>query len=644
MENSTLRLLAKSYPTIREAAAEAINLSAITKLPKGTEYFFSDLHGEHEAFIHMLKSASGNIKNKIDLLYANTIPEKTREELAELIYYPEEVLKRKEIEKEKMPEEYHDWYKITIFQLIEVLKTVSRKYTRSKVRKSTPSEFVYVIDELLHADSEDKTNYYTAIIESVMATGMSDQFIIAICGMIRKNAIDSLHIIGDIYDRGPRADLIMDELMKYDDIDIEWGNHDIEWIGAACGNEVSIANALAANIKYNSFDFLEDGYGINLRALSTFAGEVYKEDPCEIFKVKQYDMNKYDPIDVELAAKMHKAMVVILFKLEGALYKRHPEYGMEDRIMLEHIDYTKGTVEIDGKDYPLRDSNFPTVDQKNPLKLTREEKDLMETLAASFRHSEKLQKHIHFMFSKGGMYKCINNNLLYHGCVPFDENGEFLKVELSGKVYSGRAYLDKINDIVKQAMFGSHHFNKPSVARDYLWYLWCGKNSPIFGKSKMTHFEQYFVEDPKVKVEERNPYYDLINKPEICEKILEEFGLDPSRGHIVNGHVPVKIGENPVKGNGKAFIIDGGISKAYRSTTGIGGYTLLYSSQESDIVEHQPFKGKGQISGAKVHVVEKMPQRMLVGDTDKGAELKEDIRLLKELIKKYRTGAIKEKE
>lgn len=638
MDKTTLKLLSKEYPTVMEAAAQVVKLNAILALPKGTEYFFSDLHGEHEAFIHLLKSASGNIKDKIDKLFEHSVQEKERLALAELIYYPEKQLKKKD----KEAEDYEDWFRVTVYQLIEVVKCISEKYTRTHVRKKAPQEFAYIIDELLHVKYENKTLYYSTIIKSLLETGVGDEFIIGLCRMIRSTAIDVLHIIGDIFDRGARADLILDELMLYHDVDIEWGNHDIDWMGAACGNRVCMANVLVSSIKYNSFDFLEDGYGINLRPLAIFANEVYKDDKCKIFAPKRFDENKYDPVDAKLAAKMHKAMVVILFKLEGQLYKKHKEYQLLDRVMLEKINYEKGTITIDGRTYELKDKNFPTIDPKNPLQLTKKEEELMEMFAFSFRHSEKLQKHIRFLYSKGSIYKCYNNNLLYHGCIPFTKDGEFDEIELDGKKYKGKAYLDKINQIVKEALFSSNHPKKENHARDFMWYLWCGPKSPLFGKDRITHFEQYFVDDAQVKIEKRNPYYELIEDPKICDKIIQEFGLQVEHAHIVNGHVPVKIGENPIKAGGKLFIIDGGISKAYRSTTGIGGYTLIYSSNYLGLVEHQPYNGISEFSSPKVTTVEQMTTRLLIGDTDKGQDIQTEIKLLNKLIEEYRSGAMRE--
>lgn len=641
MDKNTLKILAKEYPNINKAAAEIINLNAILTLPKGTEYFFSDLHGEHEAFLHLLKSASGNIRDKIDQQFGNSLQEKERAELAEVIGYPKEIIK--EFAKSDA-EIYKEWFRVTVYRLIEIIKVVSEKYTRSKVKKRAPEEFAYIIDELLHVEYDNKALYYSSIVDAIFETGMEEDFLIGICQMIREIAVDSIHIIGDIYDRGAHADLIMDELMKYKEVDIQWGNHDICWIGAAVGNLTCIANVVCSSIRYNSFDFLEDGYNINLRALTTFASEVYAQDDCLIFEPKCYDQNKYDPVDRTLAAKMHKAMVIILFKLEGQLYKKHPEYNLSDRIMLEKIDYEKGTIEIDGELYDLEDKKFPTILPSEPLALTEKEEELMEILAASFRHSEKLQKHIKYMYAKGGMYKCVNNNLLYHGCIPFTEDGEFEKCIIDNKEYSGKAYFDKLNEIVKKAMFSSHHYDVECMERDFIWYLWCGEKSPLFGKNRMTLFEQYFVKDDKVATEIRNPYYDLIEQEHICNKILLEFGLDVQKAHILNGHVPVRIGENPIKANGKLFIIDGGISKAYHAKTGIGGYTLISTSNHLLLVEHKPFEKSSVYEAAKVDIVERRAKRMLVGDTDKGKELREYIEMLEELLVEYRTGSLKELE
>lgn len=636
MNMKYLKLLAKEYPTVSAASAEIINLNAICCLPKGTEYFFSDLHGEYEAFLHLLKSASGMIRSKIEDIFSRSVSGEERSQLADLIYYPEEKLAAMTLKGSAAK----DWQKITIYRLVHVCKAVSSKYTRSKVRKKMPNEFAYIIDELLHADNDvNKEHYYGEIINSIVQTGMAGRFITAMCYLIQSLSIDNLHIIGDIFDRGPRADIIMEELIHFHDVDIQWGNHDISWMGAASGNLALIANVVRMALSYNNFDLLEDGYAINLRALSMFAAEVYKEDPCMIFKPHILDENQYDPVDAGLAAKMHKAISVIQFKLEGQLIRRHPEYEMEDRSLLERIDYKRGTVTIGEKEYPLRDSMFPTVDPGEPLALTEGEKELMNTIAASFFHSSLLHKHIRFLYSHGSMYKCVNSNLLYHGCIPMTADGEFEKVNFDGRDYAGKELLDYIELQVQNAYFLRRGTKDQKKAGDLMWYLWSGAKSPLFGKSKLSAFEHYFIEDISTHKEILNPYYKVSEKEEICDKILNEFGLGPE-SHIINGHVPVKLkeGESPVKGGGKLFVIDGGISKAYQSKTGIAGYTLIYNSHNLSLAEH-----RASTSTPEVKVVEVMKKRMTVMDTDIGKNLKEQIADLMELSCAYRDNILKEK-
>lgn len=637
-----LRLLAKEYPSVKTATSEIVNLTAICSLPKGTEYFFSDLHGEYEAFIHLLRSSSGIIREKIKETFGHLIPEEEQLRLANLIYYPERNLARMV----KLGQYTEDWQKITIYRLVQICREVSSKYTRSKVRKKMPVEFGYTIDELLHVDynDENKKLYYNEIIHSVIDTGIADKFIISLCRLIQNLTIDNLHIIGDIFDRGPRADIIMQELMSFHDVDIQWGNHDISWMGAATGNLACICNVLRIAISYNSFDVLEDGYGINLRPLSMFAAKVYQDDPCERFMPKILDENLYDAVDPGLAAKMHKAIAVIQFKVEGAMILRHPEYEMDGRVLLKAVDYEKGTVTIDGKTYPMLDMHFPTIDPKNPLELTKGEKELLRTLSASFRHSGLLHRHIKFIYSHGGIYKCYNSNLLYHGCIPMKKDGSFDTITIDGETYKGRALMDYLDQQVQNAYFMPEGAPGKVQAVDLMWYLWCGAKSPVFGKDKMTTFEHYFVADKATHKEVMNPYYQLSVKEEYCDLILEEFGLPVEGSHIINGHVPVKLkdGEKPVKAGGKLFIIDGGLSKAYQSTTGIAGYTLIYNSHHLALAEHMPFDPKKD-STPKVSVVEKVKSRVMVADTDKGRELKAQIADLKELVAAYREGIIKER-
>ena len=637
-----LQLLAREYPSVKEATSEIVNLMAICSLPKGTEYFFSDLHGEYEAFIHLLRSSSGIIREKIKETFGHLIPEEEQLQLANLIYYPERHLPRMM----KVGRYTEDWQKITIYRLVKICREVSSKYTRSKVRKKMPKEFAYIIDELLHVDysDENKKLYYNEIIHSIIDTSIADKFIVALCRLIQNLTIDNLHIIGDIFDRGPRADIIMKELMNFHDVDIQWGNHDISWMGAAAGNLACICNVLRIAISYNSFDVLEDGYGINLRPLSMFAASAYRDDPCTRFKPHILDQNIYDVVDPGLVAKMHKAITVIQFKVEGQIIKRHPEYGLNHRCLLEHVDFDKGTVEVDGKTYPMLDMKFPTIDPKDPLKLTEQEAELLQTLKMSFRHSGLLHKHIKFLYSHGSMYKCCNNNLLYHGCIPMKEDGTFEELKLKGIIYSGKRLLDYIEDAVKMAYFLPEDDPTKDWYRDFMWYLWCGPKSPVYGKDNMATFENYFVADKAAAKENMNPYYKLCEKEEFCNKILKEFGLPIEGSHIINGHVPVKLkdGESPIKGNGKLFVIDGGLSKSYQPKTGIAGYTLIFNSHHLALAEHKPFD-RNHENTPKVMIVEKMKKRVMVADTDTGKELAAKIADLKELVAVYRGGIIKEK-
>lgn len=641
-----LQLLSRSYPTALAASTEIINLNAICRLPKGTEYFFSDLHGEYDAFNYLLSSASGILREKIDYLFARSVALREREELAVLICTPAETLSRLRSELEQ--DEYDNWCNITIYRLVQVCTAVSAKYTRSKVRKKIPKDFSYIIDELLHADADDsKERYYEEIIRSIVATGTSDAFIVQFCDLIRECAVDGLHILGDIYDRGPHADRILEELRKFHDVDIQWGNHDIAWMGAAAGSQVCVASVLRRCFSYNNFDQLEDGYGFNLRPLSMFAAEVYGDDPCERFAPHILDENEYDPIDAGLASKMHKAMAVLEFKLEAQLLRRHPEYGMDDRILLPNVDFQNGTVTVDGKRYAMLDIHFPTIGPADPTALTTGEEQLMEQLTASFRHNTLLRKHIRFLLSRGGMYKVVNGNLLYHGCIPMRADGSFDEVIVDGEALSGRAYLDALDAKVRSAFYAKPGTSEHESAVDYFWYLWAGPKSPLFGKSKLSTFERYFIADKDTHVEVYNPYYLHVKNRSTCEIILRQFGLDPAHSHIVNGHVPVKEkeGESPIRGEGLLFVIDGGISKAYQRQTGFGGYTLIYNSHHLALAQHKPYAQimeNPRQSAPKVRIVENMPRRVLVADTDTGALLRERIGQGEDLLSAYREGTIKE--
>ena len=637
-----LKLLSREYPNIRAAASDIINLQAICGLPKGTEYFFSDLHGEHEAFIYLLRSSSGIIREKIRETFGHIISEEDEVRLANLIYYPEKM-----INQIKQANEYtEDWQKTAVYRLVQICREVSSKYTRSKVRKKMPKEFSGVIDELLYVDNTDdnKTEYYSELINTLIDVRVADSFIVVICSLIRSLTIDNLHILGDIFDRGPRPDIILEELMHFHDVDIQWGNHDVSWMGAATGNRACICNVLRMALGYNGFDVLEDGYGINLRPLSMFAERVYRDDPCTCFLPQILDKNIYDAVDPKLAAKMHKAIVVLQYKEEGQIIKRHPEYGMEERILLSAIRYDRGTVTIDGKEYPMRDMNFPTVDPADPLRLTDEEEELLHTLELSFRHNARLHEHVRFLYSNGSMYKCCNSNLLYHGCIPMTENREFDGLMVGGKMYRGKELMDFIDTQVKNAYFLPEDAPEKEACRDFMWYLWNGAKSPVFGKDKNRSFEHYFIEDPEVMRETMNPYYQLSEEEETCDMILKEFGLPTKGSHIINGHMPVKIksGETPIRAGGKLFIIDGGLSKAYQERTGIAGYTLIFNSHHLALAEHKPFDPERERT-PKVYIVEKMQKRITVADTDEGKELAGRIEDLKELLKAYRSGLLKER-
>lgn len=646
IDKHLLRHLSKKYPNLKSAAEEIVNLNAILALPKGTEHFLSDLHGEHEAFIHMLKSASGVIRTRIDEIFGPDLTREEREELAALIYNaPAEIKRRK-----KSEENLDKWYKESILRLVLICKSVSAKYTRSKVKRLLPKEFAYILDELLHSNDEaNKGNYYGQIITTIVDCGIAEDFIIKLTDAISILAVDKLHIIGDIWDRGSHPDLIMDFLMDFHDVDFQWGNHDIVWMGAATGNWACITNVLRMNISYNNFDMLEIGYGINLRPLASMAEKVYGDDPCEFFMPKKLEENKYDPIEDQLAARMNKAISICQFKVEGQRIKAHPEYNLENRLLLDKIDHEKGTVMLRDGEYPLRDTNFPTIDPEDPYRLTDDEKAVLEALEASFIQSEKLQAHIRFIFSHGALYTSVNGNLLFHGCIPMDEEGNFEKCTVNGVTKSGKEYMDYLDDQVRKAYFNPNESEETGRSGDLMWYLWLGSKSPLFGKDQMTTFERCFVADKKTHKEHTVPYYKLRDRKDICEKILTEFGLDPAESHILNGHVPVKIkdGESPVKGGGKLIVIDGGMSKAYQKQTGIAGYTFIFNSRFMALSEHKPYSplqpdGTQVFHSPVVRTVYTLEKRMLIRDTDQGEQLKREVEELKALMKAYRTGEIKE--
>jgi len=641
-----LKHLSKKYPDVKSATEEIVNLSAILSLPKGTEFFLSDLHGEHEAFIHMLKSASGVIRTKIEEIFGPDLTRQERDELAALVYNADAEIRRRK----KSEADFDQWCKVSILRLVLICKDVSGKYTRSRVRRRLPEGYEYIIDELLHADDEaNKGNYYGKIISTIVECGVAEDFICALTDAISTLTVDKLHIIGDIWDRGSHPDKILDFLIDYHDVDFQWGNHDIVWMGAAAGNWPCIANVLRMNISYNNFDMLEVGYGINLRPLASMAQKVYKDDPCEFFWPKKLEENKFDPVDEDLAAKMNKAIAIIQFKVEGQHILDHPDYGLDKRRLMDKIDYEKGTIQLRDGEFPLRDANFPTVDPADPYELSEDELAVMNALEASFLQSEKLQRHIRFLFSHGALYKVENGNLFFHGCMPMDEDGNFEECTLNGVTTSGKEYFDFLDEQVRKAYFDPENAGNQGRAADLMWYLWLGSKSPLFGKDQMTTLERCFVADKKTHKEYTVPYYSLVKRKDICEKILAEFGLDPKTSHILNGHVPVKIkdGESPVKGEGKLFVIDGGMSKAYQKQTGIAGYTFIYNSRYMALAEHKPYSplqedGTQVFTSPVIRTVDTMEKRMMIRDTDQGKEIQKEVDELKALVKAYRTGILKE--
>lgn len=641
-----LKLLSKEFKNITEVAEEIINLKAILNLPKGTELFLSDIHGEYEPFTHILNNGAGIIRSKIDDVFENQTTEKGRSTLATLIYYPEEKLKL--IKEEYNKQSLDEWYTITLYRLVEVARKVSSKYTRSKVRKAIKSGFEYIIDEMLHAqvnNERDKERYYKQIIKTIIELGQADSFIIAISDLIKQMAIDHLHIIGDIFDRGRQPDLVIEKLMKFHSLDIQWGNHDILWMGAALGNMASIATVIRICARYNNIGILEDAYGINIRPLSTFAQEVYGNDDCKKFMPKVFDYNKYDSSDRKTIAKIHKAITIIQFKIEGNLIKKHPEYNLDDRLLLDKMDIENGFVTIEGKKYEINDRNFPTIDKNNPYKLTKEEKEVIERLTESFVHSKELNNHINYLFSKGAMYTVFNNNLLFHGCMPSNEDGSFKEVNFLGKIVKGKEYFDEINETVSKV-----YLTKEEELVDIMWFLWISPDSPFFGKEKMVTFESYFVDDESTHKEPKNAYYHLVEDEEYCNKILIEFGLNYEDSHIVNGHMPVKAkdGESPIKANGKLLIIDGGFAKSFREKTGNAGYILTYNSYGLLLSQTKPFESVQKAIEEEKDIISEIivkkddVTRKTVGDTDIGTKLKGEIDDLEELMKAYLAGEIKE--
>lgn len=661
-----LRLLSEKFPNAQAVITELINLRAILSLPKGTEHFVSDLHGASMAFIHMIKNASGVVRRKVDEVYGDTMAEEEKRALCALIYYPDE---RIEIIKRFYAGEQvdsiiglnsqicelktlNDWYRIRLHQVVDIARAVTIKYSRSKVEKLLLPEYAYIIRELLHEsrlEQKDRQTYYNAIIDAIIETGCADQLIIVISYLIHSLTIDTLHIVGDIFDRGSGAAKILDVLSTVRDYDIQWGNHDIEWMGAMAGNWALIATVLRVSIRYANIETLEEGYGINLLPLANFAMTVYGDDPCTIWQTKDFENNPRLTRSAQLMAKMHKAISIIQFKLEGQTVLRHPEWHMNHRALLDKIDFEAGTITIEGKTYPLTDTNLPTIDPAQPYELSQHELDLMNQLARSFRKSEKMQRHLRLLYEHGSLYLVHNGFLLYHAAIPLNADGSFSEAEVFGKRVSGKALMDRTDEIIRQAYYGVGQTKQNAL--DYLLYLWEGEFSPLYNKDKMTTFERYFIADKAPQKEKKGAYFTLSDDEKVCEAILKEFGLDPTTGRIINGHVPVRTikGETPIRANGKRFVIDGGFSKPYQEKTGIAGYTLIYNSHGIQLVEHESFESREQaiLSGSDIHnrtlLQDFSGQRMHIKDTDKGKELLEQINSLEQLLQAYRSGTLRER-
>ncbi|MDD2192169.1 MAG: fructose-1,6-bisphosphatase [Bacteroidales bacterium] len=642
-----LQGLSKNFPTVQSASTEIINLEAIQLLPKGTEHYVTDIHGEYDTFNHILSNASGSVKRKIDFVFGNRITKAEKNQLATIIYYPNEKL-RSLIASGVVNEE---WYSITLNRLVEVAKEVTKKYTRSKVRKAMPQEYAFIIDELLNETNPDKQNYYDSIIKSIINLKRSDYFIESICVFIKRMLIDRLHIIGDIYDRGPKAVDVVEKLKEHHSVDIQWGNHDIIWMGAACGNKLDIAEVIRLTARYGSLDTIEDDYGINLMSLVSFALSTYENDPAIPFIPKGTEPENYEDSSVRLMTIIHKAIAIIAFKLEGQLIKRNPQFDMNHRLLLDKVDYDKGTITIEGKTYELLDKEFPTIDPKDPYKLTPEEEFVMDKLKYSFLNSYKMQDHIAFLFAKGSIYLTYNNNLMLHGCIPMKSATEFREFNHKGKMVKGKELCDVLEKTIRNVWLNRNDTENNSNDGDYFWYLWCGPVSPIFGKHRMATYERYLIDDKEQQKEILDIYFKLRNEEPFCEMILNEFGLNNKSARIINGHIPVKVkkGESPILANGRLLVIDGGMSKAYQKTTGIGGYTLIYSSIRMFIVQHEPFSSRQEAIEnesdiiSKDFMIESHATPILVKDTEVGAELYRQIDDLKMLIKAYNSGLIKEK-
>lgn len=643
-----LESLATQYPNIARASSEIINLQAILNLPKETEHFVSDIHGEYEQFLHILRNGSGAIRNKIEDVFGNTLSARDKKSLAALIYYPEQKVERMKLE--LSDEDLMDWYKVSLNRLIGVCKESSAKYTRSKLRKSFPPDFSYILEELLSENNRvvQKEQYYNEIFDTIIRINRAKEFIVAIAQTIQRLVVTRLHVIGDVFDRGPGPHIIMDHLMDLDNVDFQWGNHDMVWMGAASGHEACIANVIRLSARYNNLDVLEDGYGINLIPLASFAIETYADDPCDCFGVHAED--NHDPREVALNKKMHKAIAIIQFKLEGQVIKKRPEFNMDNRMLLDKIHYEKGTITIDGQEYELLDTFFPTIDPQDPYRLSPEEESVMRRLRLNFRNCDKLQEHVRFLFNKGSMYLCYNSNLLYHGCVPLDENGYFRKVKLGSKEYSGKELYDVLEYYARKGYYEQDNQEEHEYGKDIMWYIWSNENSPVYGKEKMATFERYFIDDKAIQEEKKDYYYKLIEQEEVANRILQEFGMDIQHSHIINGHMPVKTvqGESPVKCNGKVMIIDGGFSRAYRRTTGIAGYTLIYNSYGLRLVSHNTFTSTEDVIENEIDVhsdtviTELSSHREQVRDTENGKKIQEKIQDLEQLLHAYRSGLILE--
>lgn len=651
MEQDYLELLAEQYPSIQSASSEIVKLQGLLNLPKETEHFLSDIHGEHEVFLHLLRSSSGSLRRRINELFRNELSQAGRDTLTTLIYYPDQTVPTLLAENR----DHADWYRITLRRLLRIARDVSSKYPRSEVRSALPTGIGATVEELLYLQENDPDRhlFYESLIEALIAVGQGRDFVIALAYFIQRFAISHLHIIGDLFDRGPGAHLILDKLLDYHSVDFQWGNHDIVWMGAAAGGEACIANVLRLSLRYANTETLENGYGISLLPLVSLAMDVYRDDPCTQFLPRdaedRVEKAVIDDSEQLLLARMQKAISIIQFKLEGQIVKRRPRYDMEDRLLLDKIDLDSGTVAIDGRSFELIDTHFPTLDPADPYALTAREKQVMDRITQSFLNSAKLQRHIRFLFTKGSMYLVYNGHLLYHGCISLDDDGSFTKLVVGDKVYAGKSYLDRVDQLARQGYFSTDPVQR-QYGQDAMWYLWSGARSPLFGKSKMATFERYFVADKETHKERQNPYYNMRDDEAMMRKILVEFGLDSDSGRIINGHVPVRVkrGQRPILANGKLLVIDGGMAKAYQAVTGIAGYTLIANSYGLLLAEHKPFVSveDATTSGSDVQSttesIATYAQRQLVRDTDKGREIKRRIDALMALLGAYRDGLIKE--